>query len=208
MEQPMTYKKPSEHLKGTKLAVGQVVSPAGLGWDAHPNFGQIPDFEVTEVNADGNMKLGKFACKCGTEVVVHPGDLFQKRFCAVCKKGTKKPKTAKASNVVKVKSTKKAAATVTDPTALQQKTEAAKAAIEAMKAAKLAAIKAKAAPVVEEAKAEAAAVVTEVLQQVEAAPAQVESSVVVQAEETSTEDVAAVAMLDARLQSSETSKIL
>lgn len=70
-----------------KLVVGMQISPRALGWPQHPVFGQIPDFEVTQVLADGRLGNAKFQCtveECTNEVAVAPGDLFQKRRCPSC----------------------------------------------------------------------------------------------------------------------------
>jgi hypothetical protein len=195
----MTYQKPSELLKGQKLTVGQTISPSGLGWDPHPNFGVIPDFTVLTVNDEGKMILGEFNCKCGKPVEVHPGDLFQKRSCADCKKG--KPKTAKSAAATTVVKVPKAKKTVANKDEIMKKISEAKAAVtEKLKAAAAASVEATKAEAEKAAEQTVAAVEETVAAPVE----QVESSAVTeevlkQEDDQSAEEAAAIAAMDVLL---------
>lgn len=77
---------------GRKLSVGDVLDlHAGdeIVMAPHPVFGAIPQVLVTQLTEDGRFALGEFTCthpECNAVVVVHPGDLFQKRRCPKCQK--------------------------------------------------------------------------------------------------------------------------
>lgn len=73
---------------GHKLSVGDTLSfhEGDISMEGHPTFGLIPVLTVLSVKDDGRLGDSSFTCACGEEVVVHPGDVFQKRRCPKCQK--------------------------------------------------------------------------------------------------------------------------
>jgi hypothetical protein len=98
-EEPMTPKELLK-LRNQKLNVGDTIKwhEGEVTLPVDPVRGAIPDTEVLEVTDKGGLKLGRFKCtKCGGDELVHPGDVFQKRLCGTCKKGTPKTEEEKAA---------------------------------------------------------------------------------------------------------------
>jgi hypothetical protein len=73
--------------RGIKFEVGKKYDLSTMGLGPHPQYGPIPEFEVTEVKGDGSFLAGTIKCAglvdepCAETVEVQSGDLFQKRRC-------------------------------------------------------------------------------------------------------------------------------
>jgi hypothetical protein len=79
----MAYMTPKQFLasKGLKVTEGMTLNPTDLGMPPHPQYGTLPEINVTKAE-NGVFVEGTAACiDCGTQIVIHAGDWFQKRRC-------------------------------------------------------------------------------------------------------------------------------
>jgi hypothetical protein len=88
-----TFVAPAAFLKskGIKLTVGQEVDYTAMGLAPPPLHGPVPVVTVTAVKEDGSLLTGTIHCggldaPCAELVVVHAGDVFQKRRCTAHQK--------------------------------------------------------------------------------------------------------------------------
>jgi uncharacterized Zn finger protein (UPF0148 family) len=79
---------PKQFLNANKITVnvGDVLNPTELGMPVNMAYGPLPVVEVTEAK-EGAFVSGIASCnECGTQIVIHAGDWFQKRRCEKCQK--------------------------------------------------------------------------------------------------------------------------
>jgi hypothetical protein len=103
MLERLAYMPPKELMKlrraaGMRLDVGMTVDlhDGELAMDHVPAHGPIPHFRIESLTPAGAVDTATIKCQnpaCGKAVLVHSGDLFQKRYCKGCK-----PKMSRASS--------------------------------------------------------------------------------------------------------------
>ena len=128
---------------GKPVVIGQVINfhdeSNEIVMAEHPIYGPIPEIRVTALTTRGTFGEGEFTCcaeDCNEVVHVHPGDVFQKRFCSahqkakqnLARRGVKSAEEAEQKELAKAqaKAEKEAAKAEAKLKALEEKLNAAK----------------------------------------------------------------------------------